>query len=70
MNLSDYLDTGLFLDHRGTRSMLAELATGKRLLNLFAYTATATIAAASTRSPSRIETTVEPSSIAAGRFAT
>ena len=38
VNLSDYLDTGLFLDHRQTRSMVRAEAGGKRVLNLFAYT--------------------------------
>ena len=39
VNLSDYLDTGLFLDHRTTRGMVKDLALGKRVLNLFCYTA-------------------------------
>ncbi len=38
VNLSDYLDTGLFLDHRITRQMVREQAAGKRVLNLFCYT--------------------------------
>lgn len=38
VNLADYLDTGLFLDHRETRRLVASMAGGKRLLNLFAYT--------------------------------
>ena len=38
LNLSDYLDTGLFLDHRLTRKMCREMSKGKRVLNLFAYT--------------------------------
>jgi 23S rRNA (guanine2445-N2)-methyltransferase / 23S rRNA (guanine2069-N7)-methyltransferase len=46
VNLSDYLDTGLFLDHRPVRSMLGDLCQGKSLLNLFCYTATATVQAA------------------------
>ena len=46
VNLSDYLDTGLFLDHRLTRGWLRELAAEKRFLNLFAYTATASVYAA------------------------
>jgi len=46
VNFTDYLDTGLFLDHRLTRRMLGELARGKRFLNLFAYTGTATVYAA------------------------
>ena len=39
INLSDYLDTGLFLDHRIARMAIAESAFGKRVLNLFCYTA-------------------------------
>ena len=46
VNLTDYLDTGLFLDHRLTRKMLAEMAQGKDFLNLFAYTGSATVQAA------------------------
>ena len=46
VNLGTYLDTGLFLDHRPVRRLLANLAPGKRLLNLFCYTATATVQAA------------------------
>jgi 23S rRNA (guanine2445-N2)-methyltransferase / 23S rRNA (guanine2069-N7)-methyltransferase len=46
VNLFDYLDTGLFLDHRLVRARLRELAAGKRFLNLFAYTATASVYAA------------------------
>ena len=47
INLTDYLDTGLFLDHRITRQMLAETSRGKAFLNLFAYTGSATVYAAS-----------------------
>ncbi|MEG9475289.1 bifunctional 23S rRNA (guanine(2069)-N(7))-methyltransferase RlmK/23S rRNA (guanine(2445)-N(2))-methyltransferase RlmL [Mannheimia indoligenes] len=46
VNLTDYLDTGLFLDHRSTRKMVGEMAKGKTFLNLFAYTGSATIHAA------------------------
>lgn len=46
VNFHDYLDTGLFLDHRITRQRVGELARGKRFLNLFAYTGTATVYAA------------------------
>ena len=46
VNLSDYLDTGLFLDHRITRGMVREAAAGKRFLNLFAYTGSFTVYAA------------------------
>ena len=38
VNLDDYLDTGLFLDHRPTRNLIRALSPGKRVLNLFAYT--------------------------------
>ena len=46
VNLSDYVDTGLFLDHRLTRQMVREAAAGKRFLNLFGYTASFTAYAA------------------------
>lgn len=46
VNFKDYLDTGLFLDHRPIRQWLGEQASGKQLLNLFAYTGTATVHAA------------------------
>lgn len=46
VNFTDYLDTGLFLDHRDVRALVAKLAKGKDLLNLFCYTATATAEAA------------------------
>jgi len=46
VNFDDYLDTGLFLDHRMTRQRLRREASGKRFLNLFCYTGTATVYAA------------------------
>jgi 23S rRNA (cytosine1962-C5)-methyltransferase len=46
VNLSDYLDTGLFLDHRQTRQMVKDEAADKRVLNLFAYTGAFTVYAA------------------------
>ncbi len=46
VNLNDYLDTGLFLDHRPLRRMIREQSAGKRFLNLFCYTGTATVQAA------------------------
>src|SRR5204863_391292 len=46
VNLVDYLDTGLFLDHRETRRLVASKAYGKRLLNLFAYTCSFSVHAA------------------------
>ncbi|NOY43739.1 MAG: bifunctional 23S rRNA (guanine(2069)-N(7))-methyltransferase RlmK/23S rRNA (guanine(2445)-N(2))-methyltransferase RlmL [Planctomycetes bacterium] len=46
VNLSDYLDTGLFLDHRITRKIVREAASGAKFLNLFAYTGSFTVYAA------------------------
>ncbi|MBB2495841.1 bifunctional 23S rRNA (guanine(2069)-N(7))-methyltransferase RlmK/23S rRNA (guanine(2445)-N(2))-methyltransferase RlmL [Aquipseudomonas ullengensis] len=46
VNLTDYLDTGLFLDHRPLRLRIQKEAAGKRFLNLYCYTATATVHAA------------------------
>lgn len=46
VNLSDYLDTGLFLDHRITRQVVREQSAGKRVLNLFAYTGSFSVYAA------------------------
>lgn len=46
VNLYDYLDTGLFLDHKITRRKLGEMASNKDFLNLFAYTGSATVHAA------------------------
>ena len=46
INLLDYLDTGLFLDHRETRKYIASIAKDKRILNLFAYTCSFSVHAA------------------------
>ena len=46
VNLDDYLDTGLFLDHRLTRARVRSESAGKRVLNLFAYTGSFTVYAA------------------------
>lgn len=46
INLLDYLDTGLFLDHRETRRLIAGASMGKRVLNLFAYTCSFSLYAA------------------------
>lgn len=46
VNLEKYLDTGLFLDHRNTRQRVGEMAAGKRFLNLFAYTGSFSVYAA------------------------
>jgi 23S rRNA G2069 N7-methylase RlmK/C1962 C5-methylase RlmI len=54
VNLTDYLDTGLFLDHRETRRMVGDRAAGKRLLNLFAYTCSFGVYAAA-RGASRVD---------------
>lgn len=46
VNFTDYLDTGLFLDHRPVRAKIFAAAKGKRFLNLYGYTGTATVHAA------------------------
>jgi 23S rRNA (cytosine1962-C5)-methyltransferase len=46
VNLSEYLDTGLFLDHRITRGLVREQSSGKAVLNLFAYTGSFSVYAA------------------------
>ena len=52
VNLTDYLDTGLFLDHRLTREMVAQECAGKRVLNLFAYTGSFSVYAAAAKAKS------------------
>jgi 23S rRNA (guanine2445-N2)-methyltransferase / 23S rRNA (guanine2069-N7)-methyltransferase len=59
VNFSDYLDTGLFLDHRITRQRLRADAARRRFLNLFAYTGSATVYAADGKA--RETTTVDMS---------
>ncbi len=49
VNFTDYLDTGIFLDHRPVRAMIEEAAHHCRFLNLFCYTATASVYAAAGR---------------------
>lgn len=46
VNLQDYLDTGLFLDHRETRKYISSISSGKNVLNLFAYTCSFSVYAA------------------------
>ena len=46
VNLTDHLDTGLFLDHRATRALVGTLAAGRRVLNLFCYTGSISVYAA------------------------
>ncbi|RKS87206.1 23S rRNA m(2)G-2445 methyltransferase [Orbus hercynius] len=43
VNVTDYLDSGLFLDHRIARKMIGDLCRNKDFLNLFAYTGSATV---------------------------
>ncbi|MBE8575561.1 bifunctional 23S rRNA (guanine(2069)-N(7))-methyltransferase RlmK/23S rRNA (guanine(2445)-N(2))-methyltransferase RlmL [Vibrio sp. OPT18] len=59
VNLHDYLDTGLFLDHKITRRRIGEMAAGKDFLNLFAYTGSASVHAAA--GGARSTTTVDMS---------
>jgi 23S rRNA (guanine2445-N2)-methyltransferase / 23S rRNA (guanine2069-N7)-methyltransferase len=59
VNLSDYADTGLFLDHRQTRARVRADADGKRFLNLFGHTGAFTVCAAA--GGARRTTTVDPS---------
>ncbi|GAB4344321.1 MAG: bifunctional 23S rRNA (guanine(2069)-N(7))-methyltransferase RlmK/23S rRNA (guanine(2445)-N(2))-methyltransferase RlmL [Desulfobulbaceae bacterium] len=61
VNFTDYLDTGLFLDHRTTRAMIGRLAEGKTFLNLFGYTGTATVHALVNRAVAT--TTVDASAV-------
>lgn len=49
LNLSDYLDTGLFLDHRPLRTKVKSMAEGKNVLNLFAYTGSFSVYAAAAK---------------------
>lgn len=46
VNFTEYLDTGLFIDHRNMREMIKNASRGKNVLNLFAYTCTASVHAA------------------------
>ncbi|MBK5930702.1 23S rRNA (guanine(2445)-N(2))/(guanine(2069)-N(7))-methyltransferase [Halochromatium salexigens] len=57
VNFEDYLDTGLFLDHRETRRLIARLAADRAVLNLFGYTGVASCHAA--RGGARSTTTVD-----------
>ncbi len=60
VNFTDYLDTGLFLDHRPTRRMLGAMAAGKRFLNLFCYTGSATVYAAAGGAASTVSVDLSP----------
>ena len=61
IKFTGYLDTGLFLDNRITRSMIRDMARGKQFLNLFAYTGTATVYAA--KGGARSTTSVDTSNV-------
>ena len=52
VNLTDHLDTGLFLDHRQTRALVGMLAAGRRVLNLFCYTGSFSVYAARNKAAS------------------
>lgn len=54
VNLSDYLDTGLFLDHRQTRALVRAEAEGRRMLNLFCYTGSFSVYAAAGGAPETV----------------
>lgn len=60
VNLTDYLDTGLFLDHRPTRALIRGVARGGRFLNLFAYTGTASVYAAAGEAASTTTVDMSP----------
>ena len=61
VNLSDYIDTGLFLDHRDTRALVRSNSAGKKVLNLFSYTGSFSVYAAAGGAAST--TTVDLSSV-------
>lgn len=61
VNFTDYLDTGIFLDHRTTRKMIQDMSHDKRFLNLFAYTGSATVHAA--LGGAKVTTTVDMSNV-------
>jgi 23S rRNA G2069 N7-methylase RlmK/C1962 C5-methylase RlmI len=69
VNLSDYVDTGLFLDHRALRLHVARRCEGKRFLNLFAYTGSFTVYAAPVE-PVRRSPSTSPTRTSTGRGAT
>ncbi|MFP5431051.1 MAG: bifunctional 23S rRNA (guanine(2069)-N(7))-methyltransferase RlmK/23S rRNA (guanine(2445)-N(2))-methyltransferase RlmL [Gammaproteobacteria bacterium] len=64
VNLTDYLDTGLFLDHRPLRLRMAEECRGKHFLNLFAYTGVASVHAALAGAASTVTVDLSPTYLA------
>lgn len=67
VNLSDYIDTGLFLDHRDLRLYVAKGVRGKRFLNLFAYTGSFTVYAAAAGASSTVTVDLSNTYIAWGK---
>lgn len=64
VNLSDYLDTGLFLDHRDTRALLQKMSPGRRVLNLFGYTGSFSVYAAKGGALSTVTVDLSPTYLA------
>jgi 23S rRNA (guanine2445-N2)-methyltransferase / 23S rRNA (guanine2069-N7)-methyltransferase len=64
VNLTDYLDTGLFLDHRPLRTRIAQEAQGKHFLNLFAYTGVFSVQAALGGAKSTVTVDLSPTYLA------
>ncbi|HCT41633.1 MAG TPA: bifunctional 23S rRNA (guanine(2069)-N(7))-methyltransferase RlmK/23S rRNA (guanine(2445)-N(2))-methyltransferase RlmL [Moraxellaceae bacterium] len=64
VNMTDYLDTGLFLDHRPLRLRMASEAKGKHFLNLFAYTGVASVHAALAGAASTVTVDLSPTYLA------
>ena len=60
VNLTDYVDTGLFLDHRRTRARVRSESAGRRFLNLFAYTGAFTVYAAAGGASSSLSLDLSP----------
>ena len=67
INLRDYLDTGLFLDHRMTRARIQAEAAGRRFLNLFCYTGAFTVYAAAGGAASTVSVDLSPRYLAWGK---
>lgn len=70
VNLDDYLDTGLFLDHRAARARIAKAAPGRTVLNLFCYTGAFSVHAAASGATRTVSVDLSPTYLAwAGRNA-
>lgn len=68
VNLSDYLDTGLFLDHRPLRSLVRRTCAGKSVLNLFCYTGSFSVYAAEGRARKVVSVDLSNTYISWARF--